>query len=206
MTATLLPFAVPWQVRIGPIGNPHYQQIVSRPLFTPDVCASIVSLNAHDAWERAGITNDRLRAGGYDGKVRSADYQQLPNDDRWPRHDLATGLSEINAEVFRMDLDGLMDPDWPSVVRYDANRADHFRPHQDAGPMHPTRKLTFVVQLSAPDTYRGGDLVFPEVGSTAPRDQGELIAFPSTIQHTVTPVIDGSRHTLVGWVHGSTLR
>lgn len=206
MTASLPAGTSPWQVRIGPIGNPHYQQIVSRPLLSADVCASILALTVHQAWERAGITNDRLRAGGFDSRVRSADQQQLPNDDRWPLGDLATALSEINAEVFRMDLDGLMDPDWPSVVRYDANRADHFRAHQDAGPMHPTRKLTFVVQLSSADSYRGGDLVFPELGRTAPRDQGELVVFPSTIQHTVTPVIDGRRYALVGWVHGKTLR
>lgn len=195
-----------WQVRIGPIGNPHYQQIVSRPHLSPDSCDNVIALNTAHKWERAGITNDQLKSGGYDNRIRSADLQQLPNDDRWPRTALAAALSDINAEVFRMDLEGLMDPDWPSVLRYDASSADHFRPHQDAGPLHSTRKLTFVVQLSAPDMYRGGDLVFPEVGRTAARDQGELIVFPSTVQHTVTPVIEGCRYALVGWVHGTTLR
>jgi PKHD-type hydroxylase len=75
----------------------------------------------------------------------------------------------------------------------------------DIGP-HPInhRKISITIQLSDPDEYEGGDLeLWAGVGQVkAPRFQGCAVLFPSYILHRVTPVITGTRKSLVLWVGG----
>jgi predicted 2-oxoglutarate/Fe(II)-dependent dioxygenase YbiX len=67
------------------------------------------------------------------------------------------------------------------------------------------RKLSFVVQLSDPDDYEGGNLqLLAEDGKSyfAPRQRGTVIVFDSRTQHRVLKVTKGLRKSLVGWVVG----
>ena len=67
------------------------------------------------------------------------------------------------------------------------------------------RKLSFVVQLSNPDEYEGGNLqLLAEDGKTffAPRKRGTVFVFDSRTQHRVLKVTKGTRKSLVGWVVG----
>lgn len=68
-----------------------------------------------------------------------------------------------------------------------------------------TRKLSFVVQLSNPEDYEGGNLqLINEFGGTyfAPRKRGTVILFDSRTQHRVLKVTKGNRKSLVGWTVG----
>jgi PKHD-type hydroxylase len=79
----------------------------------------------------------------------------------------------------------------------------------DLGRQFPNRKLSFSVQLSDDADYVGGDLRFhyiknqPEV---APKEKGKVIFFPSWMVHDVTPVTQGTRRSLVGWVNGPNFK
>lgn len=67
------------------------------------------------------------------------------------------------------------------------------------------RKLSFVVQLSDPDDYEGGNLqLLDESGNSyiAPRRRGTIILFDSRTQHRVLKVKKGTRKSLVGWTVG----
>ena len=67
------------------------------------------------------------------------------------------------------------------------------------------RKLSFVVQLSEPDDYEGGNLqLLSEDGKSyfAPRKKGTVVVFDSRTQHRVLKVTKGTRKSLVGWVVG----
>ncbi len=67
------------------------------------------------------------------------------------------------------------------------------------------RKLSFVVQLSDPDDYEGGNLqLLDEAGQSyiAPRKRGTVILFDSRTQHRVQKVRSGVRKSLVGWTVG----
>ena len=67
------------------------------------------------------------------------------------------------------------------------------------------RKLSFVLQLSDPDDYEGGNLqLLDESGNTyfAPRKRGTVILFDSRTQHRVLPVKSGLRKSIVGWTVG----
>ena len=67
------------------------------------------------------------------------------------------------------------------------------------------RKLSFVLQLSDPDDYEGGNLqLLDEGGATyfAPRKRGTVILFDSRTSHRVLPVKSGLRKSIVGWTVG----
>jgi PKHD-type hydroxylase len=191
-------------VLLQPLGNPTFSQLVVQPLLTPEECASIVERNEENSWEHATIVSKSDAAGVYDPEVRSVSSQPVPIDDQWPFKRLLATLAACNADVFRFRLTGIPLQDRPSILRYQAANADHFRPHTDVGPSTATRKLTYIVQLSDPTAYLGGDLLLTLTGTHVSRELGSLIVFPSFLQHVVSPVIRGTRHVLVGWVHGPT--
>lgn len=67
------------------------------------------------------------------------------------------------------------------------------------------RKLSFVLQLSNPDEYEGGNLqLIDEAGKCyfAPRKRGTVILFDSRTQHRVLKVTKGLRKSIVGWTVG----
>jgi PKHD-type hydroxylase len=79
------------------------------------------------------------------------------------------------------------------VLRYEPG--DGFGLHVDFGPGHMDRKISMIVQLSAPDDYIGGSLEFgispPRVAS---RGRGSLLAFPAWTVHRLTPITAGKRY------------
>jgi PKHD-type hydroxylase len=71
------------------------------------------------------------------------------------------------------------------------------------------RKLSFVLQLSDPNEYEGGNLqLINEQGKCyiAPRIRGSMILFDSRTQHRVLKVTNGVRKSLVGWCLGPRWR
>jgi PKHD-type hydroxylase len=71
--------------------------------------------------------------------------------------------------------------------------------HTDSDQNTP-RKLSFTIQLDNYDEYEGGNLEFKN--ATLPESatlKGTLILFRSDLWHKITPVTEGTRHSLVGW-------
>lgn len=93
-------------------------------------------------------------------------------------------------------------------TEYDAEYQGQYKVHHDIDWTSDSpyqRKLSMVVQLSDPKEYEGGDLRFAEVENPTIEDlrkQGTVVVFPSYLQHAVTPVTKGKRHSLVLWLSG----
>ena len=110
---------------------------------------------------------------------------------------------------------------------------DFYTWHTDAGPVPyehngMIRKLSYTIQLSDPDDYEGGNFQWIEdirakdtltkgdynrdmenYVVTAPfsaKQKGSLILFPSFLHHQVTPLLRGTRISLVGWLCGYPYR
>lgn len=194
-------------VELSPISNPSFLSIETEDLYSAEECDRIAAGLEPDQWRPALVTDNKHGRGLVRPEVRSVLQQGLRADQAgWPVSQLADAIRGINDRVFRFDLNGFDDIDYPTVLRYEAEVEDHFARHTDSGPAFPNRKLTCVVQLSDPNDYRGGDLLFPDAGFIAPRNRGLLIVFPAFVTHQVTPVVSGTRHVIVGWVGGPTFR
>lgn len=92
-----------------------------------------------------------------------------------------------------------------SVMKYGKN--DGYGTHSDISLWDSPkrmRKISFIVQLSNPDEYTGGDVCLFDSGKTfvLPRKKCEGIMFPSFVSHTVTPVKSGTRLSIVCWALG----
>lgn len=67
------------------------------------------------------------------------------------------------------------------------------------------RKLSFSLQLSDPEDYRGGELEFIDNTNKpflAPKQRGTMVVFDSRVKHRVRRVKSGLRKSIVGWVMG----
>lgn len=72
-----------------------------------------------------------------------------------------------------------------------------------ANGLAASRIMSATVELSDPDDYVGGDLKIQIGGANyvAKKKRGRMILFPSAFPHKVTPVLKGTRHSLVLWAH-----
>lgn len=80
----------------------------------------------------------------------------------------------------------------------------------DMVPDYYFRKLTIVVQLSAPEDYEGGDFEMFKYHDLSKEDKelfkrrGSAIIIPSFEWHQVTPITSGTRYSTVLFVEGET--
>ena len=146
-------------------------------------------------------------SGGVNTNVRRSNIDWLANtpDTVWVFEKLATVAAKINAQYYNFDLTGFGEP--LQLTHYDQSEHGMYGWHQDFGG-GISRKLSMAMQLTDPSEYEGGNLeVMTSAKPQAIRKQRGLIAiFPSYIVHQVTPVVKGSRQSLVAWVSGPTFK
>ena len=173
--------------------------------FSAEDCDQIVAMA-----EAAPSRDARLVGQTQDHNLRRADLvwlDDVPGSD-WVMDRIIDLVREANRETFNFDLQSFSES--AQVARYDSAREGHFDWHSDIGdgPLARQRKLTMVVQLSAPQDYTGGLLeVMPSShAQQASAARGDATIFPSFLLHRVTPVTAGLRHSLTIWAHGPAFR
>ena len=136
--------------------------------------------------------------------VRRSELNWLHKDAEcsWVFDTLGNIASSINAEYFGFDLTGFGEP--LQLTNYHEARQGQYTWHQDFTSSGPSRKLSMVLQLSEPNEYEGGELQILTTSqtNTTPKKRGLITVFPAWTVHQVTPVIKGTRQTLVTWVSG----
>ncbi len=145
-----------------------------------------------------------------DHNLRRAELVWLDEapDTGWIMARIIDVVRQANRETFGFDITEFAES--PQIALYRAAREGHFDWHADIGDgrLAAKRKLTMVVQLTAPGAYDGGDLeLMPSAQVTrAARDRGSATLFPSFLLHRVTPVRRGQRQSLTTWCHGPAFR
>lgn len=123
----------------------------------------------------------------------------------WVYERITTLAGNCNAQRYGFDLTGFVEP--LQLAQYQPG--EFFDWHMDFSAGEASnRKLSVTVQLSDEDDYEGGELQFMINNRTeiAPRRKGSLVVFPSFIQHRVTEVTSGKRHSMAGWLAGPPYR
>jgi predicted 2-oxoglutarate/Fe(II)-dependent dioxygenase YbiX len=164
-------------------------------------------------------------------KVRKAKNAWLPAS-HWVTGFVMHYVNLANLQNFRYDIIGL-DGQSAQYTVYD--KGEFYNWHVDQGissfykPEHNNghgfseevikddiipkgelvRKLSFSLQLSDEDEYKGGDLQIMDEGESmydVPKKKGLLVCFDSRARHRVTKVTSGRRKSLVGWAVGPRWR
>jgi predicted 2-oxoglutarate/Fe(II)-dependent dioxygenase YbiX len=185
-----------------------------REFLSPDVCASL-----RDEM-RTATGAPATVAEGQEGHAVDETYRRTKKTDVSPATSARIGAQLLGAvpglaKHFGRELVGMQKPQF---LLYRVG--DFFRPHEDDSgePDAPDfvrqRSVSAVVFLNGATTrepagYSGGSLTFYGLMDEASGDQsvglplagetGLLIAFPSHLLHSVSPVTAGERYTLVSW-------
>jgi predicted 2-oxoglutarate/Fe(II)-dependent dioxygenase YbiX len=165
--------------------------------FTDEEIERIKNLNIEK--KQASVDSDNI-----DHKIRNSKVRWINNDEenRWIYEKILPLIQYINGQYFRFDLNNI-EP--LQLTEYDQNYGGFYTKHVDHGyDKNMNRKLSFVIFLSDPSEYEGGELLL--YNSTEPikpeEKKGNVVFFPSYVLHEVTPVKSGIRNTLVGWING----
>lgn len=69
------------------------------------------------------------------------------------------------------------------------------------------RKITVICLLNDPTEFEGGEFkIRLNQEYVAPLIKGSIIAFPSMLEHCVTPIISGTRYSATMWINGPKFR
>lgn len=145
-----------------------------------------------------------------DLSFRKVNRWRIPNDQMhyWIYKKIYDTLITANRDFWNLDIDLI---ETVELLHYSFNpdntTQDHYNKHSDFGPGTTTRKLSYSALLSDTSEFDNGDLIF-YLGTdiTLPREQGQVVVFPSLTFHEVTPITRGDRWSLVTWICGRPLK
>lgn len=98
-------------------------------------------------------------------------------------------------------------PEAAQIAKY--SEGEFYNRHADAHPLSAepfTRKITVVCQLSDNTEFTGGELFLDTVSLPISMARGTVVAFPSALDHWVTPVTSGTRMSATTWALGSNIK
>ncbi len=180
-----------------------YPWVSFQDMFTPEQCEQIIELGKQLELKE-GVVGTGDTDYGLNSDLRSARvgwFDSAAESSNWIYRSLTEAVNRINSEFWHFDLEYL---EGLQFTAYD-KPGDHQDTHMDTGLVgEHYRKLPLVVQLTDPETYKGGDLELQLAHDFTPmsRTQGSITVFPSFLLHRVRPIVEGKRYSLVSWVCG----
>jgi len=151
-----------------------------------------------------------------DVKIRKSKVAFVYCNDKnyWLFNKLKYITETMNNDFYRFNLTGF---DSFQYTEYQSNNS-HYDFHSDIfydgasensnlDQYYQSRKLSISILLNDSADFEGGKFQFSDNGDpnnveVAEQKIGRVIAFPSFVPHRVTPVIKGTRKSLVYWVTG----
>jgi PKHD-type hydroxylase len=186
-----------WAFNLDPIQSWAYWDNA----FTKQECEKIIEIGSAKTLTQGRVRNEKK------SNVRKSDIAWLyPSDGlEWAYEKMTNIITNLNDRFFGFDLFGIAEG--LQFTRYESP-GDRYGKHIDSSSGGLIRKLSFTLQLSEPETYKGGDLClyFEDKAKVMKRDQGSITLFPSYVLHEVKPVTQGMRYSLVCWITGKPFK
>jgi PKHD-type hydroxylase len=171
--------------------------------FTPEECQKIIDYAEQFEKRDAGVSNK----GELNSEIRESKVVWITPDPEinWVYQRLTDIITRLNEDYFRFDLFGFTEGF--QFTEYNAP-SGHYGKHIDSMFNGTVRKLSFVLQLSDPKDYEGGELRIHlnDTPDVMKKERGTVVAFPSPTLHEVTPITEGRRYSLVGWITGKPFK
>ena len=175
------------------------KSIIIPKVFTKKQCESIISFHS-DGWD--GMVGT-YGYGKTDPSFRQCMVYHPPSIEfipKWIQEAIINTIGSVNKETYDFDL-GKGEIQL-NLLRYDSG--GHYGTHIDIAQKgeNARRKISFTMLLN--DSYEGGRLTFNLIPEISQRNSeiGDMIIFPSYLEHRVEPITSGVRWSLVGWISG----
>lgn len=174
-------------------------------VLTKDECMSVI-----EAGKKLANLGEGAAKPGDDGygddseqmrKCQVSWFSPYDSDLLWLYQKTLNTMRQANEDNWGFTLDGELEHTQFTVY----HQTNHFDWHLDVGDGElKYRKLTSTLLLNEPDDYTGGELQLnAQQPRSAPRLQGGMVIFPTYILHRVTPILSGTRYSLVQWMSGA---
>lgn len=193
-----------WLFNVDTVENWAYMDNV----FASEECDKIKRI-ALKKEKQTGVILGDDNSGAVNKDIRKSDIIWVSETDEelhWVYNKLAGVAMSLNDQFFKFDLFGFTEA--MQFTEYNAPDGV-YKEHMDRMPRGRSRKLSLVVNLTDPNEYEGGELVFNLGGGEyvpVQKTQGTVFAFPSFLMHEVRPITKGKRHSLVAWIGGPNFK
>ncbi len=181
---------------LGPF-DPTAPILLARPLLTNDQCKTLTAYIDRLEGESGRIGGRAVHPGTRRSTIRWLSHGTL---NRNIAIAIYSALSHARTAFGSAPIDEL-EP--IQLGEYSEQDEGHYDWHEDSNISDEgtVRRISLVLQLSAPGDYEGGDLEFEHLGAitACPRQMGLAAVFPSDLRHRVTPVRKGRRYSIVCW-------
>jgi PKHD-type hydroxylase len=168
-------------------------------LFSKEECEQILNSSIEELWLPAKVIGDEKLHVGRRQKVRG-------DMTGFPFMNIRSVTKKANDEIYDFNLLGIIDQDFPQVFKY--SEKEYYDWHFDLNIMMPSRKITFIINLTDPEEYQGGAIEFLNIDTADANisEQGSCLIFPSYIPYRINPIKKGIKHILVGHIHGALFK
>lgn len=174
--------------------------------FTAQECDRVLSLSKSEkSIQLSNANNDGIAKNHHhQAEMRSINYN---DQTQWLWQRVVNNLTSANENWWGFDVYGIIEP--LQLLCYDASKGkkgekDRWEPHINNAHPFSCRKISFSIELSDPNTYKGGELKVyaSEKPVDFPNAKGTMIMFPSFFLSEVKPMVKGQRWVLIGWISG----
>jgi PKHD-type hydroxylase len=127
---------------------------------------------------------------------------------QWLYEKITTAVKSINSRRYNFELVGC---EQIQYTTYNSSEQGEYEWHNDVLRLSKdhVRKLSVVILLSDQTEFFGGSFLVSPAGGKPIQiimKKGTMIVFPSWIPHCVTPVLEGTRTSLVAWLYGNNFK
>lgn len=177
--------------------------ILEKQTLAPRLCRSIINLACEIGFEEGKIGDGDIAPDTRNNSVVFLTPQNFGDHEQLYEH-LWRWVRKVNGEFFQFNL---LDVESVQVSRYCASNREHYGWHVDQHLSHVgdhQRKLSCSMLLNDASEFDGGDIEFRGIQNRARAlsGSGDMVFFPSFLEHRVNPVTRGVRYSLVAWFHG----
>ena len=178
------------------------------PIFTPKQCQMIIDAGRSEPRKDAQVGNhEGIKGGVLNTKTRTSHISWIPFK-KMPEmyKDIEHVMKTTNGNHF--GFDGMQLTEFAQYTEYPEGGFYDWHVDNDVNCQHepPVRKISMTCLLSHESEFEGSDLELMREGKVAKIKQGQAIFFASFIRHRVTPVIRGTRKSLVMWFGGTPFK
>ena len=179
----------------------------TNPLFSPKQCQMIIEAGRAQPRQNASVGQAQKEGGIVDTKTRTSHISWIPFSKMTEMYkQLEDIMTKTNNNHF--GFNGMCINETAQYTEYPEGGFYDWHVDNDVNFQHepPVRKISMTLLLSPENEFEGGDLELMSEGKVAKIKQGQAIFFASFIRHRVTPVIRGTRKSLVMWFGGTPFK
>lgn len=136
---------------------------------------------------------------------------EAKNDKKWQKKSKGNIVKEVSPKAFE-EIVKIFDKtsslfsnvkriSYSNTIRKLSNE-EFMWPHLDSGYDKESSKIVFGVVIYLNNDFKGGELIYPEIGLSLTPKPGNMVFHDAKIKHQVFPTFSGERYSITTFIFG----